>query len=49
MKTHYSAPEWQFIPICAETCLCQSPVNGGNEGIGFEDWGTGTTSIKPGL
>ena len=34
----YSAPAAEPIPLVAENVLCESPLPGGNEGIGFENW-----------
>ena len=34
----YSAPKINLIPIQPDTLICTSPLPGGNEGIGFENW-----------
>lgn len=34
----YVAPAVEPIPLVAENVLCESPLPGGNEGIGFENW-----------
>ena len=34
----YETPRAESIPVVAENVLCESPLPGGNEGIGFEDW-----------
>ncbi|MBQ3722265.1 MAG: hypothetical protein II851_00990 [Bacteroidales bacterium] len=34
----YLAPAVIIIPICPEDLICESPLPGGNEGIGFENW-----------
>ena len=39
MKTTvYTTPFCQVIPLDNLTTLCSSPVSGGNEAVGFEDW-----------
>ena len=34
----YEAPTVELIPVATESVLCESPLPGGNEGIGFENW-----------
>ena len=34
----YVCPLSQEIPLLVENVLCESPLPGGNEGIGFEPW-----------
>lgn len=34
----YVAPESTILPFQMENVLCESPLPGGNEGIGFEPW-----------
>ena len=34
----YVAPTVESIPLVSENVLCESPLPGGNEGIGFENW-----------
>ena len=34
----YVMPVVELIPVAAESVLCESPLPGGNEGIGFEPW-----------
>ena len=34
----YVAPAVESIPLVSENVLCESPLPGGNEGIGFENW-----------
>lgn len=34
----YVAPAVESIPLVSESVLCESPLPGGNEGIGFENW-----------
>lgn len=34
----YASPAVRVIPLRAEHAICESPVPGGNEDIGFEDW-----------
>jgi hypothetical protein len=34
----YIAPTSLILPFQTEQVLCESPLPGGNEGIGFEPW-----------
>lgn len=34
----YVAPTFRIIPLRMENAICESPVPGGNEDIGYEDW-----------
>ena len=34
----YEAPLVEIFPIQVEDIICESPLPGGNEGIGFENW-----------
>ena len=34
----YIPPIVRVIPLIMENALCGSPVPGGNEDIGYEDW-----------
>ena len=34
----YLSPALRLIPIVSENAICDSPVPGGNEDIGYEDW-----------
>jgi hypothetical protein len=34
----YIEPAVESIPVVSESVLCESPLPGGNEGIGFENW-----------
>lgn len=34
----YLPPEVTLLLISPETIVCQSPLPGGNEGVGFENW-----------
>ena len=34
----YSRPVVRIIPLVMENALCGSPVPGGNEDIGYDDW-----------
>ena len=34
----YISPTVRVIPLMMENALCESPVPGGNEDIGYEDW-----------
>lgn len=37
-RREYQSPVLRIIPIRIENALCESPVPGGNEDIGYEDW-----------
>lgn len=37
-KTAYLPPEIRLIPIKQENAVCGSPLPGGNEDIGYDDW-----------
>lgn len=37
-RMDYLPPWAEAILYSPETVVCESPVGGGNEGIGFEDW-----------
>ena len=34
----YISPTVRVIPLTMENAICDSPVPGGNEDIGYEDW-----------
>lgn len=34
----YLSPALRVIPLICENAICESPVPGGNEDIGYEDW-----------
>ena len=34
----YLPPKAGIVPVEGEDMICQSPLPGGNEGIGFENW-----------
>ena len=36
--SEYVSPAMRTIPLIPENAICDSPVSGGNEDIGFEDW-----------
>lgn len=36
--TEYVAPALRTIPLLEEHAVCASPIPGGNEDIGYEDW-----------
>lgn len=38
MTKSYSPPVVRLIPLTMENAICESPVPGGNEDIGYEDW-----------
>ena len=37
-KANYTSPFVRLIPLTMENALCGSPLPGGNEDIGYEDW-----------
>lgn len=37
-KMNYSSPIVRVIPLTMEKALCGSPLPGGNEDIGYDDW-----------
>lgn len=37
-RLEYQSPVLRTIPIRIENAICESPVPGGNEDIGYEDW-----------
>lgn len=39
--TRYAAPEIFVVSVGVPEVLCESPVPGGNEGLVYEDWGSG--------
>ena len=34
----YVSPALRIIPVISEDAICGSPLPGGNEDIGYEDW-----------
>jgi hypothetical protein len=38
ISTTYISPTVRVIPLIMENAICESPVPGGNEDIGYEDW-----------
>lgn len=34
----YESPALRIIPLIPGNAICESPVPGGNEDIGYEDW-----------
>jgi hypothetical protein len=38
LKPNYCSPIVRVIPMALENALCGSPVPGGNEDIGYDDW-----------
>ena len=34
----YLPPATRIVPLILENALCGSPLPGGNEDIGYEDW-----------
>ena len=38
MGLEYVTPQASLLPFEVEQVLCESPLPGGNEGIGFENW-----------
>jgi hypothetical protein len=37
-EREYVSPRACLLPFEVEAVLCESPLPGGNEGIGFENW-----------
>ena len=37
-RQEYQSPALRVIPIHVENAICDSPIPGGNEDIGYEDW-----------
>ena len=37
-RREYESPTLRIIPLIPENSICESPVTGGNEDIGYEDW-----------
>ena len=37
-KDAYTPPKVRPIPLSIENAVCGSPLPGGNEDIGYEDW-----------
>ena len=37
-RNPYIAPQVRIVPLRMENALCDSPIPGGNEDIGYEDW-----------
>ena len=37
-RLEYLSPVLRVIPVSIENAICESPVPGGNEDIGYEDW-----------
>ena len=37
-RQEYQAPALRIIPLNVENAICESPIPGGNEDIGYEDW-----------
>ena len=35
----YDPPQAAILPVEPGSVLCESPIPGGNEGIGYENWG----------
>lgn len=38
VKSDYVSPSIRNIPLRLENALCGSPLPGGNEDIGYDDW-----------
>ena len=38
MKAVYETPSMREVPLRLENALCGSPLPGGNEDIGYDDW-----------
>ena len=37
-RLEYQSPALRVIPVHVENAVCGSPLPGGNEDIGYEDW-----------
>ena len=37
-RLEYQSPTLRILPVRIENAICESPVPGGNEDIGYEDW-----------
>ena len=37
-ESDYTSPIVRVIPLTMANAICESPVPGGNEDIGYEDW-----------
>lgn len=37
-KHDYQAPSFRLLDLNLEIVFCASPLPGGNEGIGYEEW-----------
>ena len=38
LRQDYQAPSLRLVEMNLENAVCGSPVSGGNEDIGYEDW-----------
>lgn len=38
-KSEYFAPRVRVVETCPEQTVCSNPTAGGNEDVGYEDWG----------
>ena len=37
-RRDYLAPALRIVPLNVENAVCGSPLQGGNEDIGYDDW-----------
>ena len=37
-RREYQSPMLRIVPLIPENAICESPVPGGSEDIGYEDW-----------
>ena len=37
-RQEYQSPALRIIPLNVEDAICGSPLPGGNEDIGYDDW-----------
>ena len=37
LRPEYIQPALRFVPLKMENAICESPIPGGNEDIGYED------------
>ena len=38
LRPEYIQPALRLVPLKIENAICESPIPGGNEDIGYEDW-----------
>lgn len=37
-RLEYQSPALRIIPLIPESVICGSPIPGGNEDIGYDEW-----------